>query len=52
MLTSLVLLTLGSIGYNIYKATRKKPAPAIEDSRVDDNDLGDDNHITTEEDNE
>ncbi len=52
MLTSLVLLTLGTIGYNIYKATRKKTTPAIEDSRVDDNDLGDDNHKTTEEDNE
>ena len=41
MLTSLVLLTLGSIGYNIYKATRKKSAPSTEAKRVDPNNVGD-----------
>lgn len=50
LLTSLVLLTLRSIGYNIYKSTRKKPTPAAKDNRVDANDLGDDDHITIEKD--
>ncbi|MFB0554367.1 MAG: MFS transporter [Phycisphaerae bacterium] len=45
MLTSLFLLTLGTIGYNIYKSTRKKPATVVET-----NDVGDDGHITTDED--
>jgi hypothetical protein len=45
ILTSLVLLTLGTIGYNIYKSTRKKSTPVVET-----NDVGDDGQITTEED--
>jgi len=45
MLTSLVLLTIGTIGYNIYKSTRKKSTPVVET-----NDVSDDGHITTEED--
>jgi ACS family glucarate transporter-like MFS transporter len=44
MLTSLILLTGGTIGYNIYKSTRKKPAPEVDTNEVDD-----DNQITTEE---
>ena len=44
MLTSLVLLTGGTIGYNIYKSTRKKPAPEVDVNKVDD-----DNQITTDE---
>ena len=35
MLTSLILLTGGTVGYNIYKSTRKKPAPAEDTSKVD-----------------
>jgi ACS family glucarate transporter-like MFS transporter len=50
MLTSLVLLTLGTVGYNIYKSTRKKPAATDETSQVDANDVEDGNNITTEED--
>lgn len=34
MLTSLILLTVGSIGYNIYKSSRKKPAPAGDVGKV------------------
>ncbi len=34
MLTSLILLTAGSIGYNIYKSSRKKPAPAGDAGKV------------------
>jgi hypothetical protein len=44
MLTSLVLLTGGTIGYNIYKSARKKPAPAEDTKKVND-----DNQIATEE---
>jgi len=50
MLTSLVLLTLGTVGYNIYKSTRKKPVATDETSQVDANDVDDGNNITTEED--
>jgi ACS family glucarate transporter-like MFS transporter len=49
MLTSLVLLTLGTIGYNIYKSTRKKPAPSTEAKEAEPNDVGD-NRIIIEED--
>ncbi|MFH1717067.1 MAG: MFS transporter [Planctomycetota bacterium] len=41
MLTSLVVLTLGTVGYNIYRSTRKKPAPAPEAGQVDANDVED-----------
>ena len=34
MLTSLVLLTGGTIGYNIYKSSRKKPATAEDTGKV------------------
>ncbi|MHC4171732.1 MAG: MFS transporter [Planctomycetota bacterium] len=34
MLTSLVLLTLGTVGYNIYKSSRKKPAPSEDAGNV------------------
>lgn len=44
MLTSLVLLTAGTIGYKIYKSTRAKPAPVEDTQKVDD-----ENQITTEE---
>jgi len=50
MLTSLVLLTLGTVGYNIYKSTRKKPVATDETSQVDPNDVENGNNITTEED--
>jgi len=50
ILTSLVLLTLGTVGYNIYKSTRKKPVATDETSQVDANDVEDGNNITTEED--
>jgi hypothetical protein len=43
MLTSLVLLTGVTIGYNIYKSTRKKPEP-----EVDTTDVEDANQLTTE----
>ncbi len=45
MLASLVILTGSTIGYNIYKSTRKKPAP-----EVDTTDVEDANQITIEED--
>lgn len=35
MLTSLVILTGGTIGYNIYKSTRKKPAPEVDTADVE-----------------
>jgi hypothetical protein len=38
MLGSLVLLTLGSVGYKIYKSTEKKPEPAADANQVDVND--------------
>jgi len=41
MLTSLVVLTLGTVGYNIYRSTRKKPAPAPEAGQVDANGVED-----------
>ncbi|MCP4610403.1 MAG: MFS transporter [Planctomycetes bacterium] len=44
MLTSLVILTGGTIGYNIYRSSRKKSAP-VEDAKK----VIDDNQITTEE---
>ena len=50
MLTSLVLLTLGTVGYNIYRSTRKKPMAADQTSHVDPNDVEDGNNITTQED--
>ncbi len=50
MLTSLVLLTGGTIGYNIYKSTRKKPAPTDDTKQVDPNDLDDGGNMTTEKD--
>jgi ACS family glucarate transporter-like MFS transporter len=34
MLTSLVLLTAGTVGYNIYRSSRKKPAPAEDAGKV------------------
>ena len=49
ILTSLVLLTLGTISYNIYKSTRKKPAPSTEAKEADPNNVGD-NQIIMEED--
>lgn len=48
MLTSLVLLTLGTVGYNIYKSTRKKPSATDQRSQVDPNDVGG-NNMTMEE---
>jgi nitrate/nitrite transporter NarK len=45
MLTSLVLLTGGTIGYNIYKSSRKKSAPVEDTNKVDQ-----ENQITTEND--
>ncbi|MHC4584775.1 MAG: MFS transporter [Planctomycetota bacterium] len=45
MLTSLVLLTGGTIGYNIYKSSRKKSAPVEDTNKVDQG-----NQITTEND--
>ena len=50
MLGSLVLLTLGSVGYKIYKSTEKKPAPAADVNQVDANDPNDDDQVTTDED--
>jgi ACS family glucarate transporter-like MFS transporter len=46
MLTSLVLLTLSTVGYNIYKSTRKKPEAADQTAQVDPNDV--DDNMTTE----
>ena len=37
VLTSLVLLTLGSVGYNIYRSAGKKPAPKPETTQPDPN---------------
>jgi ACS family glucarate transporter-like MFS transporter len=50
MLTSLVLLTLTSVGYNIYKSTRKKPAATDQISQADPNDVEDGNNIIIQED--
>jgi len=44
MLTSLVILTGGTIGYNIYRSSRKKSASAEDTKKA-----VDDNQITTEE---
>jgi ACS family glucarate transporter-like MFS transporter len=49
MLTSLVLLTLSTVGYNIYRSTRKKPPAADQTTQVDPNDVDDDNMTTEEE---
>jgi len=49
MLTSLVLLTLGTIGYNIYKSTRKKPAPSTEAKQAEPNEVGDNQTIIEED---
>jgi len=48
MLTSLVLLTLGTVGYNIFRSTRKKPAKIDHTTQVDPNDVNDIT-ITTED---
>jgi len=50
MLGSLVLITLGSVGYKIYKSTEKKPAPAADANQVDVNDPNGDDQVTTDED--
>jgi len=50
MLGSLVLVTLGSVGYKIYNSTQKKPAPAADANQVDVNDPNDDDQVTTDED--
>ena len=50
MLTSLVLLTLGTVGYNIYRLTRKKPVATDQTSQIDPNDVEDGNNVTIEED--
>ena len=50
MLTSLVLLTLGTVGYNIYRSTRRKPPATDQTSQADPNDVKDGNNITTEQD--
>ena len=44
MLTTLVILTAGTIGYNIYRSSRKKSASVEDTKKVDD-----DNQITIEE---
>ncbi|MHC4560141.1 MAG: MFS transporter [Planctomycetota bacterium] len=49
ILTSLVLLTLGAVGMNIY-LKYKKSTSAAETNQVDANDVGDDGQITAEED--
>ena len=41
MLTALVIVTLSTVGYNIYKSTRKKPAPGSPAGQVDPADVGD-----------
>ncbi|UCG55643.1 MAG: MFS transporter [Phycisphaerales bacterium] len=45
MLTSLVLLTFGAVGYKIYTSVKKKPAPADQMSQIGPNDVGDPNRI-------
>jgi len=40
LFTSLFLLTLGSVGYNIYESTRKKATPPKRTERVEPNDVG------------
>jgi ACS family glucarate transporter-like MFS transporter len=47
LLTSLILITLGTVGYNIYRSTRKKPPAKDQTTQVDPNDV--DENITTEE---
>ena len=49
MLTSLVILTLGAVGYKIYTSTRKKPAPSEQTKPVDPNNVGDVNNVSIEE---
>lgn len=49
MLTSLVLLTLGTVGYNIYRSVRKKPSPATDVNKVDTDSQSDEVRTTTEQ---
>jgi len=49
MLTFLVILTLGAVGYKIYTSTRKKPTPAEQTESIDPNRPSDSNDITIEE---
>jgi ACS family glucarate transporter-like MFS transporter len=48
MLTSLVLLTLGTVVYNIYRSTRKKPEATNQTTQIDPNDLEDGNEVMTQ----
>jgi ACS family glucarate transporter-like MFS transporter len=41
MLTSLVIVTLAAVGYNIHRSTRKKPAQVAEPNQVDVNNVAD-----------
>jgi ACS family glucarate transporter-like MFS transporter len=41
MLTSLVIVTLAAVGYNIHRSTQKKQAPIAEPNQVDVNDVVD-----------
>lgn len=41
MLTSIVLVTLAAVGYNIHRSTRKKAPPVAEPNQVDVNDVND-----------
>jgi ACS family glucarate transporter-like MFS transporter len=52
MLTSLVLLTLGTVGYNVHRSARKKPTAVEDVNQVDSNDLGDGVNTPTESDKE
>ncbi|MHC4226020.1 MAG: MFS transporter [Planctomycetota bacterium] len=52
MLTSLVLLTLGTVGYNVHRSARKKPSAVEDVNQVDVNDLGDGVNTSTESDKE
>ncbi len=49
MLTSLVLLTLATVGYNIYRSTHKKQSVKNQTTQIDPNDVEDGNNITIEE---
>jgi ACS family glucarate transporter-like MFS transporter len=50
MLTALIVLTLGAVGYKIYTSTRTKPSRTEQTEPMDPNDPGDANDIITEED--